>query len=85
MSLEEPPTSAAVATRLPPFWPSDPEVWFIMAEGQFSRRGITASRTKYENIIGALSMEYATEVRDLLINPPEENPYEKLKAKLSRV
>ena len=27
-------------------------------------------------------MEYATEVRNLLINPPEENPYEKLKEKL---
>ena len=31
-------------------------------------------------------MEYATEVRNLLVNPPEENPYEKLKEKtISRV
>ena len=82
MSLEWPSTSAAVAMRLPPFWPTDPEVWFIQVEGQFSRRSITASRTKYEEIIGALPMEYATEVRDLLVNPPEENPYEKLKEKL---
>ena len=27
-------------------------------------------------------MEYATEVRDLLVNPLEENPYEKLKEKI---
>ena len=28
-------------------------------------------------------MEYATEVRDLLVDPPEENPYEKLKEQLT--
>ena len=82
MTLEGPSTSNAVATRLPPFWPANPEVWFIQVEGQFSPRSITASRTKYEEIIGTLRMEYATEVRDLLVNPPEENPYEKSKEKI---
>ena len=70
---------AAVAVRLPLFSPANPRVWFIQADAQFTQRGITASRTKYEEIICALPTDYATEVEDLLIDPPEENPYEKLK------
>ena len=74
MSIEEPPTNvAAVATRLPPFWPASPGVWFIQVEAQFSQRGITASKTKYKEIVYTLPKEYTTEVEGLLIDPPEEN------------
>ncbi len=80
MSLEAPATIvAAVATRLPPFWPANPQVWFIQVEAQFSRRNITNSRTMYEEIVCALPTEYAAEVQDLLIDPPTDGPYEKLK------
>ena len=83
MPLEDPRTFvAAVAVRLPPFWPSNPRVWFVQVEAQFSRRGITTSRTKYEEIVCALPTEYATEVQDLLLDPPEDQPYEKLKEQL---
>ena len=83
MPTEGPPTSvAAIATQLPPFLPADVEVWFIQVEAQFSKRSITTSKTKYEEIICALPMEYATDVRDLLVDPPEENSYKKLKEKL---
>ena len=79
MLTEEPPTSAAVATRLLPFWPANSRVWFLQVEAQFARRGITTSRTKYEEVVCALPTKYATEVEDLLAEPPEQNPYEKLK------
>lgn len=83
MALEDPHTFvAAVATRLPPFWPANPRIWFVQVEAQFSRRGITVSRTKYEEVVCALPTEYATEVQDLLLNPPEDQPYEKLKEQL---
>ena len=83
MSLVEPATVVvAVATRLPPFWPADPRIWFVQVEAQFSRRGITNSRTMYEEIVCALPTEYATEVQDLLLDPPYEEPYEKLKEQL---
>ena len=83
MALEDPRTFvAAVATRLPPFWPANPRIWFVQVEAQFSRRGITVSRTKYEEVVCALPTEYATEVQDLLLNPPEDQPYEKLKEQL---
>ena len=48
-------------------------------EAQFSRRGITNSRTRYEEIACALPTEYATEVQDLLFDSLDEEPYEKLK------
>ena len=50
--------------------------------GQFSRQGITASKTKYEEIVCTLSTEYATEVQDLLLDLPEDDPYENLKDQL---
>ena len=80
MPLEDPRSIvAAVAVRLPPFWPANPRIWFVQVEAQFSRRGITASRTKYEEVVCVLPTEYATEIQDLLLDPPEEEPYEKLK------
>ena len=80
MSAEETETNvAAIAIWLLPFSPTNPRVWFIQADAQFARRGITASRAKYEKIICTLPTNYATEVEDLLIDLPDENPYEKLK------
>ena len=81
--VEDPHTFvAAVAVRLPPFWPANPRVWFVQVEAQFSRRGITTSRTKYEEVVCALPTQFATEIQDLLLDPPEDEPYEKLKQQL---
>ena len=77
-----PPRAAsvsAVSVKIPPFWPADPAVWFAQVEAQFSNRGIVQSRTRFDHIIAALSPEVATEVRDLILHPPEENPYQLLK------
>ena len=75
---------AAVTTQLPLFWPANPQVWFIQVEAQFSGRGITASKTKYEDIVCALPTEYATKVQDLLLDNhlSKDNPYERLKDQL---
>ena len=79
-----PGTVAAVQIKLPPFWPKDPELWFAQIESQFSTRGITVSKTKFDHVVSSLSPEFATEVRDLLLRPPAETPYEQLKAELTR-
>ena len=69
----------AVTLKLPPFWPADPQIWFAQVEAHFATRGITVKRTKFDHIIACLSPEYATEVRDLVLNPPGDEPYDKLK------
>lgn len=75
-------TVANVSVKLPPFWPSDPEVWFAQVEAHFTTRRITAQKTKFEYIIASLSPEVATEVRDLILKPPEVDPYSVLKEQL---
>ena len=83
MSTEEPPTTvAAVPTWLSPFWPANLWIWFVQAEAQFFQWGITGSKTKYEDIVCVLPTEYAMKVHNLLLNPPEDNPYERLKDQL---
>ena len=79
----EQPTVGAIQIKLPPFWPKDPALWFAQIEAQFTTRGITASRTKFDYVVSSLSPEFTTEVRDLLLSPPGDQPYETLKRELT--
>ena len=86
MSLEDQPAPqvAPVQIKLPSFWPKDPELWFAQIESQFATCRITTSRTKFDYVVSLLSPEFTTEVQDLLLHPPEETPYEVLKAELTK-
>ena len=78
------PQVSAVQIKLPPFWPKDPTLWFAQIEAQFGTCGVTVSKTKFDHVVSCLDPEFATEVRDLLLNPPAEEPYETLKAQLTK-
>ena len=75
-------TMAAINLKLPPFWPTDPEVWFAQVEAQFTTKRIHSQKTCFDYVISSLSPGFATEVRDLLLNPPSDTPYDKLKTEL---
>ena len=45
-------------------------------------RGITSQKTRFNYLVSSLSPEFAVEVTDLLLRPPDEAPYNTLKAKL---
>ena len=80
MSLEELRTYVTtVATRLPSFCLTNPQIWFVQVEAQFFICGITTSKNKYEEIICALPTRYAMKSQDLLLDSPEDQPYENLK------
>ena len=75
---------AAISVKIPPFMPSDPQVWFAQVEAQFNTRGITAQKTKFDYIVASLSPEFATEVRNLILQPPTTHSYATLKKQLIR-
>ena len=76
------PSLAKVRLKLLPYWPSDPQLWFVQAEAQFANNNITSPKGRYNVVVASLAPEFAAKIRDLLISPPQHDPYNTLKAAL---
>ena len=81
---ESPPVvaSTSINIKLPPFWPADPAVWFAQVEATFATKRLSSQKTKFDFVVASLSPEVVTEVRDLVLRPPDDNPYDVLKETL---
>ena len=71
-----------VSLKLPPYWLHDPQIWFAQVEAQFATRGITVQQTMFDYVVAYLTPDIAIEIRDLILKPPEESPYNVLKGQL---
>ena len=78
----EQPCVTEVSIKLPTFWPSDPQLSFAQVQAQFSMCGITHQRTMFDYVIALLSPEVTMEIRELILTPPRETPYDVLKEQL---
>lgn len=71
-----------VAFRAPPFWESNPRVWFIQIESQFRIANITSDETKFHSIVAALDAKTLEGIVDLVESPPQEKQYDAIKARI---
>ena len=81
---EAAPSLAAVSLKLPPFWPADPDVWIAQVEAQFTTKRITSQQTMFDYIVSSLNLEFAAEVRDLLLRTPPTTPMPRSRPSLSK-
>lgn len=71
-----------ISMKLPPFWDKHPKLWFASVESQFIMSGITQDSTKFYSVVSILSSEVLNYVSDIVLQPPENNKYDKLKERL---
>ena len=74
--------TTSINIKLPPFWPADPAVWFAQVEATFATKRLNAQKARFDFVVASLSPDVATEVRDLVLRPPGDNPYDILKETL---
>lgn len=68
-----------VSIRTPPFSKDRPALWFASLEAQFNINNITQQLTKFYYAIAHLDTGCTHEVEDIILQPPEQDPYNKLR------
>ena len=71
-----------VSVKVPPFWKTNPALWFKQVESQFITAGITSDSTKFHTIVGSIEANVLSEVSDLILQPPSINMYATLKQRI---
>jgi len=82
IEIDEGARVSKIAVRVPPFWPEEPELWFLQLEGQFALCGITDDEAKYAHVLSKIEPRQAREIKDVLIHPPTADKYRTIKKAL---
>ena len=74
----------AVAIKLPPFYKSNPTMWFRQVEAQFTIRNpaITEDKTKFAYLLSALPADIAELMEFAIENATRDDKYNSLKTAL---
>ena len=65
--------------RLPPFWRSQPAMWFLHAEASMAQDAVNSDEGKYRSVVASLDMDTLSDLADSLVAPPAEGKYDALK------
>lgn len=68
--------------KLPSFWKVDVRLWFCQIEALFASYNVIGSKSKYYHIVSSVDTDVLAQISDLIVNIPEDNPYDKLKERL---
>jgi hypothetical protein len=72
------------AVKLPDFWLSDTDMWFLQVEAAFQRARVTDSHTKYDYVLMKLPESVLASVKDVVraVTDATADPYLELKNRL---
>lgn len=70
------------STRIPTFWTSNPEAWFIQAEAMLEIGRVTTDNKMYSYLLTALPTDALDKVMDIIREPPAQDKYVTLKSAL---
>ncbi|XP_054729302.1 uncharacterized protein LOC129238289 [Anastrepha obliqua] len=73
---------ARLSIKPPPFWKSDPRLWFAQVEAQFARAGISTDETKYFTVVAEIDSVVLAHASDIISAPPSFGKYDALKPRL---
>ena len=71
---------SAVQIKLPSFWTAKPELWFTQVEAQFSTKGVTSEKIKFDYVVHAvLDNATASEAEHFIRKPSAATSYTVIK------
>lgn len=79
-----PPAEVNVVRNLkfPPFWAGNPALWFAQVKAAFALNNINGDATRYRHVITQLDARTLLAIADFISNPPADNKYPAIKARI---
>ncbi|XP_049309837.1 uncharacterized protein LOC125777859 [Bactrocera dorsalis] len=74
--------SSPATIRVPSFNQDRPALWFAQLESQFRNHNVTSEVDKFHHTIPLIDTRIAADAEDIILNPPVDKPYQRLKTTL---